>query len=127
MYLARLLHYLIQAPTHGRCNHDDSDSSIGRMTMTKYAIAFAATFFTASVTAGNVYQGLAQGNPDLSSGDRTAAGVVGIQPGVGDSFDIYNGLADLNDDLFGTIVDTKQNGPRPDIYHNLRGNPDLRF
>ena len=90
--------------------------------------AIAATLFAANVSAAEIYQGLADGNSDLATQRVVAEDFVGVQPSVGDSVDRYHGWADGNPDLF----KSDQSGPtdsgdRPDIYMNIRGNPDLRF
>ena len=85
----------------------------------------AATLFAANVSAAEIYQGLADGNSDLSAQRVSAAAV---QPSVGDSVDRYHGWADGNPDLFKSDQSSPtDSGDRPDIYMNLRGNPDLRF
>ena len=90
--------------------------------------AIAATLFTVSVSAADVYHGLDQGNSDLSTQRVGAADVVGAQPGVGDSFDVYGGLADGNVDLFkADRSGSTDGGNAPDIYMVISGNPDLSF
>jgi len=52
----------------------------------------------------------------------------GVQPGVGDSFDVYSGLADGNADLFKSDSSgPTDSGDDPDIYMGVSGNPDLQF
>ena len=89
----------------------------------------AATLFAANVSAAEIYQGLADGNSDLSTQRVSAEDFVGVQPSVGDSVDRYHGWADGNPDLFKSDQSspTESSGDRPDIYMNLRGNPDLLF
>ena len=89
----------------------------------------AASLFAANVSAAEIYQGLADGNSDLSAQRVSAEDFVGVQPSVGDSVDRYHGWADGNPDLFKSDQSspTESSGDRPDIYMNLRGNPDLLF
>ena len=90
--------------------------------------AIAASLFTVSVSAADVYQGLDQGNPDLSSQRVSAGDFVGVQPGVGDSINRYHGLDDGNADLFKADNSGRTDaGDRPDIYMGVSGNPDLQF
>ena len=90
--------------------------------------AIAASLFTVSVSAVDVYQGLDQGNPDLSSQRVSAADFVGVQPGVGDSINRYHGLDDGNADLFKADNSGRSDsGDAPDIYMGIGGNPDLQF
>ena len=90
--------------------------------------AVAAVLFTAGVHAGDVYHGLAQGNPDLIDRHQPVDVMAATQPSVGDSFDRYQGIGDGNTDLFkgDGSLDRESTG-RPDIYTNGAGNPDLRF
>ena len=60
----------------------------------------AATLFTVSVSAADIYHGLGSGNADLSPQRGDAAGFAGVQPGVGGGIDRYHGFADGNPDLF---------------------------
>jgi len=62
--------------------------------------AVAATVFAASVSAGEIYHGWAQGNPDLYPEEDQVVEVTGVQPGVGDAVDIYRGFGAGNPDLF---------------------------
>ncbi len=95
--------------------------------MTKHAIAFiAAAALSSGAFADSVYHGLANGNPDLDNGQGFQP-VLGVQPGVGTSFDVYHGLAKGNPDLFQRRESTGSSGPRPDIYHALGRNPDLSY
>ncbi len=88
----------------------------------------AATLFAANVSATEIYHGLANGNSDLSTQRVSAEDFVGVQPSVGDSVDRYRGWADGNPDLFKSNQSSPtDSGERPDIYMNLRGNPDLLF
>jgi hypothetical protein len=95
--------------------------------MTKSAIALAVTLFAANIGADTVYNGFADGNPDLFQHDRGSVAAVGIPPGVGDSFDLYHGLADGNSELFSPVRDDKVNGPRPDIYQGFGPAGDLTY
>jgi hypothetical protein len=97
------------------------------MTITKSALALAVTLFAANIAADSVYQGFADGNPDLFQYTRGSVATVGIQPGVGDSFDLYHGLADGNSELFSPVQDDKDNGPRPDIYRGFGPAGDLTY
>ena len=88
----------------------------------------AATLFAANVSAAEIYQGLADGNSDLSTQRVSAEDFAAVQPSVGDSVDRYHGWADGNPDLFKSDQSSPtDSGDRPEIYMNLRGNPDLRF
>ncbi len=95
--------------------------------MTKYAITIAAALFSATTLADEVYHGLAAGNPDLFDGNQYRAESVGIQPGIGDSFDIYLGLGIGNQDLFNPVSAPRVSGSRPNIYQGFRANPDLHY
>ena len=90
--------------------------------------AIAASLFTVSVSATGFYNGLDEGNLDLSSVRVSASDFVGVQLGVGDSLNRYHGLDDGNADLFkadnGSRTDS---GDAPDIYTGINGNPDLQF
>ncbi|MFB1492435.1 MULTISPECIES: hypothetical protein [unclassified Thiocapsa] len=97
------------------------------MSITKSALALAVTLFAANIAADTVYQGFADGNPDLFVYSRESVPAVGIQPGVGDSFDLYHGLADGNSELFSPVQDDKNHGPRPDIYGNFGPTGDLSY
>ena len=88
----------------------------------------AATLFAANVSAAGFYQGLSDGNSDLSTQRVSAEDFVGVQPSVGDSIDRYHGCADGNPDLFKSHASGHtDSGNSPDIYRSLGGNPDLRF
>ena len=90
--------------------------------------AIAASLFTVSVSAADVYQGLDQGNPDLSTQRVSTTDFAGVQPGVGDSIDRYHGLDDGNADLFKADNSGRSDsGDAPDIYIGIAGNPDLHF
>ena len=53
---------------------------------------------------------------------------AGVQPGVGDSFDPYGGLADGDADLFkADRSGPTDGGDDPDIYMSISGNPNLQF
>ena len=86
----------------------------------------AAALFSVSASASDVYHGLERGNSDIDTGHEES--YAGVQPGVGDSFDIYSGLADGNADLFKSDHSgTTDSGDSPDIYMGISGNPDLQF
>lgn len=90
--------------------------------------AIAATLFAASLSADDVYRGLAKGNPDLFDGHGRYDQMAGVQRGIGDSFDVYRGLADGNADLFKTRPGYfGESGDDPNIYHGISGNPDLQY
>ena len=90
--------------------------------------AIVATLFTVSASAADVYQGLEDGNTDLSTLQVNAEDFAGVQPGVGDSFDVYSGLGDGNADLFkADHSGPTGSGTDPDIYMGISGNPDLSF
>jgi len=90
--------------------------------------AIAASLFTVSVNATDFYNGLDEGNPDLSTQRVSASDFVGVQPGVGDSINRYHGLDDGNSDLFKSDSRSRaDSGDAPDIYMGIAGNPDLQF
>ena len=90
--------------------------------------AIAASLFTISVNAADVYNGLGAGNSDLSTQHASATDFVGVQPGVGDSINRYHGLDDGNADLFkADNSGLTDSGDAPNIYMGIGGNPDLHF
>ena len=98
--------------------------------------SLAATLFSVAATgalaAGDFYQGLGAGHPDLYSHPAAVEhgfGVSAVQPGVGSQIDRYQGIAGGNTDLFNVRLDgpVKHNGERPAIYSGAEGNPDLSF
>ncbi len=96
--------------------------------MKKLATAVAATLFAAGASAADVYQGLDEGNLDLSMQRANGQHTAGVQPSIGDSVSRYHGWAEGNPDLF----KADRGGPSgavsdPDIYSGLAGNPDLQF
>jgi hypothetical protein len=89
--------------------------------------AVAATLFTATVSAADVYQGIGVGNSDLVSQPGSME-TVAVQPGIGSDIDRYHGLADGNGDLFNvSIQGPSDSGDAPRIYGGAEGNPDLAF
>jgi hypothetical protein len=95
--------------------------------MTKYTIAAAlAALVSANAATDHVYGGLAQGNPDLSV-PHTSTDVLGVQPGVGTSFDVYYGLAQGNSSLFQAREWTGESGDLPNVYEGFRASPDLSY
>jgi len=97
-------------------------------TMKTITTAIAASLFTVSVNATDFYNGLDEGNPDLSTQRVSASDFVGVQPGVGDSINRYHGLDDGNADLFKADTSSRtDSGDAPDIYMGISGNPDLQF
>lgn len=88
----------------------------------------AATLFTASVGAADFYQGIDQGNSDLSTPRVSAQDFAGVQPGIGDSVDRYQDWDEGNPDLFkASSTGSTDGGNDPDIYMGLSENPDLHF
>jgi hypothetical protein len=89
----------------------------------------AAALFSANVGAVEIYDLFVAGNPDSSTLRMTSAeDFAGVQPSVGDSVSVYHGLAEGNGDLFkADRSGPTDGGDRPDIYMNLRDNPDLGF
>ena len=85
----------------------------------------------ASAAADHVYHGLGSGNSDLST-NPDHDNMVGVQPGVGDSIDIYRDFAVGNSDLF---TRTEQSGGKvenpdkrlPQIYREFQYNSDLNW
>ena len=93
--------------------------------MNKLIIATAAALFVTAASADDVYRGLASGNGDLQDSHIEYAGV---QPGVGDSLDRYQGFGDGNTDLFKSAdVPNMDGGERPMAYGNLGANPDIAW
>lgn len=96
--------------------------------MKKLAAAFIATFFATGASAADVYQGLEDGNLDLSPQRVIGEDLAAIQPSIGDSAPRYQGWAEGNPDLFKVSRDGPNGaGSDPDIYRGLGGNPDLQF
>jgi len=96
--------------------------------MNKLAAAIVTTMFTAGAGAADVYQGLDQGNSDLSNPRLSAEDFVGVQPSIGDSVDRYHGWADGNPDIFkADRGGTTNSGEDPNIYTGISRNPDLQF
>ena len=90
----------------------------------------AAALFAANVGAVEIYQGLAEGNSDLSNPRLSAHDFAGVQPSIGDSVSRYHGLADGNPDLFkaGNSDSVRsESTAAPNIYGAVSGNPDLQF
>ncbi|MBK1706084.1 hypothetical protein [Halochromatium glycolicum] len=101
-------------------------------TLTTTLTATVLSLATAGATAGDVYQGLSSGHPDLSSqpaDHEDGFGIRALQPGVGSQIDRYHGIADGNTDLFNVRFDgpPQHHGERPVIYGAAQGNPDLSF
>jgi hypothetical protein len=61
--------------------------------------AAAASLLTASVSAADIYRHLGEGNWDLAHWNVDTRAITGVQPGGGDSIDIYWGFADGNHDI----------------------------
>jgi hypothetical protein len=96
--------------------------------MKKLATAIATSVFAAGAGAADIYHGLDEGNPDLSTPSFSAQDYSGVQPSVGDNVSRYQGWADGNPDLF----KADRNGPNgagsdPDIYMGFGGNSDIQF
>ena len=89
--------------------------------------AFATVLFAANAAGHDVYRGLGVGNTDLFDQHPPAERTAGVQPSVGDSFDRYWGLAEDNPDLFGPVPASASGSIDPQIYHGVRGNPDLSY
>ena len=88
----------------------------------------AAILFAANVGAVEFYQGLDEGNSDLSNPRLSADDFAGVQPSIGDRVDRYHGLADGNPDLFRADRSIRSESTEaPDIYGVFSGNPDLQF
>ena len=92
-------------------------------------ITAAAALFAANVGAAESYSRLVAGNPDSSTQRMTSAeDFAGVQPSIGDSVSVYHGLAEGNGDLFkADLSGPTDSGENPDIYVNVRANPDLSF
>ena len=94
----------------------------------KTIMTAAAVLFAANVSATDYYYGMGEGNQELHTQRMSASDFVDVQPGIGDSFDPYHGLADGNVDLFkGDGTQSIESTGRPDIYGNVSRNPDLDF
>ena len=96
------------------------------------ALAIATALFTASAAADHVYHGIAQGDDDLYGYGPNDERVTGVQPGVGDSFEIYGRFGTDNDDLFSAaerggsrVADPDRTLPR--IYKGFGPDPDLTW
>lgn len=92
-----------------------------------------AVIATAALAAGaaaedSFYHGWAEGNPDLLPAAEGMESVVAAQPGVGDTFDRYQGLEAGNQDLFGTPKDSGDQvfSKNPNIYGGFRG-PSITY
>ena len=88
----------------------------------------AATLFAVNVSAGDIYHGFAQGNPDLHVNyDGQSSEMTAVQPSIGARFDRYRGWADGNPDLFGDFEQLPAMGHSTptDVYRGFAGNPDL--
>ncbi len=96
----------------------------------KIITAVSTFLFVGAVNAASdsaVYGGWAKANADLSSDLERTVSMSPVQPGIGDSFDLYHGWANGNPD-----ISTFTKGARlsraeaPDIYGAFgNGNPDL--
>jgi hypothetical protein len=114
--------------------HYDSEQKSDEETMMKRLIAaIATTLFMASAGATHVYHGLAEGDPDLHGYGHDDQRFVGVQPGVGDSADIYQGFGPGNSDLFpilSPVIGSNVENPDqelPRIYKSFSGNRDLSW
>lgn len=95
--------------------------------MNKYVATIFATIFAGSVSAADAYQDLTRGNPDSYVNAASGSEMSGVQPGVGDSLNRYNGWDDGHPDLFKGDFDNYAGTQDPDIYGVLGGSPDLDF
>ena len=95
--------------------------------MKQLLIAAAATIFAAGVSAHDVYGDLGRGNTELFDKHAPADGAMGVQPGVGSSFDPYSGLAEGNRDLFQQRQSEGGSGDIPNVYGPLGGSPDISW
>jgi hypothetical protein len=89
------------------------------------AMIAAGLFAATTVAADEVYQGFAQGNPDLRAQPNQFIGGGVTQRGVGDSIDRYQGWGDDNGDLFNRFDASTDTYEAPRIYQGFAGNPDL--
>ena len=95
-------------------------------------VAFASILLSASAFADHVYQGFAEGDPDLYGYGPSDEQVIGMQPGVGDSVDIYGRFGQRNPDLFpptqrgGSSV-ANPDRTLPEIYNGFGDDPDLQW
>jgi hypothetical protein len=103
--------------------------------MKRLIMVIAASMVMASAGASHVYQGLAEGDPNRYGYGPDDQAFVGVQPGVGDRIDIYDGFGWGNDDLFPTVApvgadrqDTESSFIElPRVYRGFSRNPDLSW
>jgi hypothetical protein len=96
--------------------------------MKRLIVVMASSFFAAGVSATDIYNGLDEGNTDLSTPRLSASDFAGVQPSVGDSVSRYQGWDKGNPDLFRAERSGESGaGSNPDIYMGLSGNPDLQY
>jgi hypothetical protein len=93
--------------------------------MRRITTAVATILFAGSLSAGPIYQGFGEGNPDLQT--RTGPDVQGIQPSVGDSVDVYGPLGTGNPDLFKRRDGNAAWTEDPEVYHLFSGGSDLQY
>jgi hypothetical protein len=100
--------------------------------MKRLILALATALLAVSALADHVYRGFAEGDSDLYSYGPGDEQVIGMQPGVGDSVDIYGRFGQRNADLFpptqrgGSSVDNPDR-TLPEIYDGFRDDPDLQW
>lgn len=94
--------------------------------MKRLIVAVSATLFAVAAGAASdydIYHGFAEGNSDLSTGDRLGS-MSAVRPGVGDH---YQGIGRANPDLFeSSYKSVPRSSGHPDIYNGFdEGNSDL--
>jgi hypothetical protein len=111
---------------------DDNRSRDEEETMKGTTLAIATMLFTASAAADHVYHGFGQGSGDLYGYGAADEKVTAMQPGVGDSVDIYGKFGAGNGDLFpapergGSRVEDPDR-TLPGIYGGFGPDPDLSW
>ena len=92
--------------------------------MKRLLAVIASSFFAAGISAADIYHGFGDGNSDLTNQRLSADDFTGVQPGVGDSVQRYQGWAEGNPDLFKASGTTNSTND-PNIYMGVSENPDL--
>jgi hypothetical protein len=94
--------------------------------MNRLTVTIAAGLIATAAGADDIYNGFAEGNPDLRAERNDYVGTTVVQPGVGDSIDRYQGWADGNSDLFQRFDAPVDDDERSaDVYKGFRINPEL--
>jgi hypothetical protein len=101
-------------------------------TMQRIIAAIATVLLATAASAGHVYHGIAEGDPNLYGYGYDDDRVTAVQPGVGDRADIYGGFGVANDDLFPPrnrgVAEVRDPDRRlPEIYNDFGEAPDLSW